>query len=179
LGTLTYRGDGCHDPQQIRLDVAAFFRGLRSTLGGEPFPYVWVPEWHKSGHGLHVHFAVGGFVPRALIDKAWGRGFVHIKRLSQLPVGSGRLEEARRAAGYLSKYVTKAFDGDESSRALGLHRYEVAERFQPKVMGFRGCSAGSVIAQASGVMGRRPARRWSSLDVEGWQGPPAIWVAWD
>ncbi len=54
-------------------------------------PYVWVPEWHKSGHGQHVHFAVGRFVPRRVIEQAWGRGFVHIKLLGDLPVGSGAL----------------------------------------------------------------------------------------
>jgi hypothetical protein len=179
LGTLTYAGAGCHDPLRLRRDVGEFFRSLRSTLGGKAFPYLWVPEWHASGHGLHVHFAVGGFVPRAIIDAAWGRGFVHIKRLSNLPVGSGSRGEARLAAGYLSKYVSKAFDADESSRSLGLHRYEVAEGFQPEVVSLRGCSAASVLAQAVGQMGAKPTVFWSSLEVEGWQGPPAVWVAWD
>jgi len=71
---------------------------------------VWVPEWHKSGHGLHVHFAVGRFIGRGKIEQAWGRGFVHIKLLGDLPAGSGSLQEARLAARYLSKYVTKTFD---------------------------------------------------------------------
>ena len=75
-------------------------------------PYVWVPEWHKTGHGLHLHFAVGRFVPRGMIEQAWGHGFVHIKLLGDLPVGSGALAEARQAAGYLSKYVGKSFDDD-------------------------------------------------------------------
>ena len=39
LGTLTYAGAGCHDPQELRGDLAGFFRGLRAELGGEPFPY--------------------------------------------------------------------------------------------------------------------------------------------
>ena len=104
LGTLTYAGEGCHDPVRLRLDVAEFFRALRSDLGRGPFPYAWVPEWHKTGHGLHVHFAVGQFIPRGKIQAAWDRGFVHIKRLSDMPVGSSTWQEARRAAGYLSKY---------------------------------------------------------------------------
>jgi len=99
LGTLTYEGEGCQDPGQARADVGAFFRTLRTDLGGEPFPYVWVPEWHKSGHGLHLHFAVGRFIPRGRILSAWGRGFVHIKLLGDLPVGSGPVAEARKAAG--------------------------------------------------------------------------------
>jgi hypothetical protein len=179
LGTLTYRGAGCHDPQQLRLDVAEFFRALRKALGGQPFPYVWVSEWHKSGHGLHVHFAVGGFVPRRVIELAWGRGFVHIKRLGQLPVGSGRRAEARAAAGYLSKYVTKDFTSDGNRRERGLHRYEVAQGFQPTIERLHGCSAADVLRQAIGRMEAEPTVFWTSLDLPEWQGPPAIWAAWE
>ena len=74
LATLTYAGEGCHDPVQLRQDVAAFFKGLRPALGGRAFPYVWVPEWHPGGHGLHVHFAVGRYVRQTLIRDTWGRG---------------------------------------------------------------------------------------------------------
>ena len=109
LGTLTYRGAGCHDPHRLRRDVAEFFRTLRALLGGDAFAYVWVPEWHKTDHGLHVHFAVGMFIPRGLISRAWGHGFVHIKQLrSRLPSGATVRDEARVAARYLSKYVRKA-----------------------------------------------------------------------
>ena len=73
----------------VRGDIHGFFRGLRRGLGGEPFPYLWVPELHESGHGFHVHFAVGRYVPRSLIEGAWGRGFVFIKLIQGLPVGSG------------------------------------------------------------------------------------------
>ncbi|MGH7735462.1 MAG: rolling circle replication-associated protein [Gemmatimonadales bacterium] len=69
LGTLTYGGEGNHDPAELRADVGGFFRRLRGSLG-ERFPYLWVPEWHKSGHGLHVHFAVGRYVGVRVIDAA-------------------------------------------------------------------------------------------------------------
>lgn len=180
LGTLTYAGAGCHDPAQVRADVAVFFQALRTVLGGKPLPYVWVPEWHKSGHGLHVHFAVGQFINRAKIEAAWGHGFVHIKRLSDLPVGSTSLHEARRAAGYLSKYVTKAFADTEAERALGLHRYEVGQGFQPPVVRLTGVSSEDVLNQAIERMGGvLPSISWSSAAVEDWQGPPAVWFAWD
>src|SRR5664279_6129221 len=71
LGTLTYAGQGCHDPRQVRADVARFFRELRRNLDGAPLAYVWVPEWHKSGHGLHLHFAVGRYIQRQEIAQAW------------------------------------------------------------------------------------------------------------
>jgi len=177
LGTLTYRGEGCHDPAVVRDHLGEFFRSVRSGLGGVPLPYVWVPEWHKSGHGLHAHFAVGRFVKRSLIESAWGRGFVHIKLLGDLPVGSGDLSEARLAAGYLSKYVAKTF-ADPSARVLGLHRYDVAQGFQPKPLHLSGSSPDSILSQASAVLGSRPTFEWASTTVEDWNGPPAIWAQW-
>lgn len=177
LGTLTYRGAGCHEPEQIRADLGEFFRELRDSIGGDAFPYVWVPEWHKSGHGLHAHFAVGKFIRRTAIEKAWGRGFVHIKLLGDLPVGSGSLSEARRAAGYLSKYVAKTFT-DPDARVLGLHRYDVAQGFQPESVALTGASTAEVLDQASAVFGGQPVTRWSSSEVQDWQGPPAIWAQW-
>jgi hypothetical protein len=161
----------------VRDHLGEFFRELRGGLGGRPLPYVWVPEWHKSGHGLHAHFAVGRFVRRHLIDRAWGHGFVHIKLLGDLPLGSGTLSEARVAAGYLSKYVAKTFT-DPSARVLGLHRYDVAQGFQPQPVALSGRSAEEVIAQASVAMDGQPSVEWSSASVEDWQGPPSIWAQW-
>src|SRR5438094_4137091 len=64
LGTLTYRGAGCHDEVQLRADVGLFFRVLRRRLGVPSLPYLWTGEWHPGGHGLHVHFAVGRYVDK-------------------------------------------------------------------------------------------------------------------
>jgi hypothetical protein len=137
LGTLTYAGEGNRDPIALRGHLAEFFRGLRAGLGGEAFPYLWIPQWHPGGHGLHAHFAVGRFVPRRLIDGSWGHGFVHIKLLDGLPVGSGALGEARLAARYLARYVGR--DVEEARRLAGLHRYEVGQGFQPAdTEGWRG-----------------------------------------
>jgi hypothetical protein len=177
LGTLTYGGAGNHDPAVLREHLAGFFRSLREGLGGAPLPYVWVPEWHKSGHGLHAHFAVGRFIKRSLIVNAWGHGFVHIKLLGDLPVGSGDLSQARRAAGYLSKYVAKTFT-DPTVRGLGLHRYDVAQGFQPAAMRLSASSSDSAIAKASELMSGGPITRWSSAESADWQGPPAIWAQW-
>ncbi|WP_211222053.1 rolling circle replication-associated protein [Nocardioides halotolerans] len=179
FGTLTYRGEGVHDPTQVRRDVAGFFRSLRSALGGRPLPYVWVPEWHKTDHGLHLHFALGQYVNYRLIRATWGHGFSSIKRLCDLPVGATSLHEARQAAGYLAKYVTKSFGADESSRALRLHRYDVAQGYQPRALRFRGRWSGEVLSSANAVMRARPAQSWSSAEVEDWQGPPAVWFRWD
>lgn len=174
LGTLTYAGSGCHDPLLFREHMGVFFRGLRHRLGGDRFAYAWVPEWHKSGHGLHAHFAVGRYVPRSDIEAAWGRGFVSIKLLGDLPVGATTLTEARVAARYLAKYVGKDFEG----RAEGLHRYEVGQGFQPAAVPLAGRSVDDVLRQASELMSDGPSHVWQSREVEGWQGPPAVWASW-
>ena len=92
FGTLTYAGDGCHDPVELRGHVAGFFRQLRGSLGAVSMPYVWAAEWHPGGHGLHVHFAVGRYVPHNVIRDVWGRGRIHIKfdRGSSSGVGGAR-----------------------------------------------------------------------------------------
>ena len=177
LGTLTYRGEGCHDPRQLRDDLAGFFRGLRAGVDDGRFPYVWVPQWHPGGHGLHAHFAVGRFVARRVIEQSWGHGFVHIKLLDGLPVGSGSLGEARLAARYLARYVGR--DLEDARRLVGLHRYEVAQGFQPAKIECYGESAEDVIARASRYMGSAPERIWLSSSVEGWHGPPACWAQWN
>ncbi|RWZ46665.1 hypothetical protein ELQ90_14460 [Labedella phragmitis] len=177
LGTLTYAGAGCHDPAELREHLGRFFRNLRDGLGGKPLPYVWVPEWHHTDHGLHAHFAVGRFVKKSLIKSAWGHGFIDIKLLGDLPVGSGSLSEARVAARYLSKYVAKTFT-DPTTRVLGLHRYDVAQGFQPRSVGFAGRSSGDVMTQAATAYGSIPSEVWSSADTEGWHAPPAIWAQW-
>lgn len=182
FGTLTYDGAGCHDPAQVKADVAAFWRELRRLTGGRPFPYLWTTEWHKTDHGLHVHFAVGRFIQRSLIGEAWGwgtiggRGFPHIKLIGDLPVGAGVVGEARRAAGYLSKYVGKDFDAQRFPP--GWHRYEVAEGFQPAETRLFGRTESEVLAKASAIMGRRPDVYWSSRQDPEWDRPAAVWVQW-
>ncbi len=175
LGTLTYAGAGCHDRVALREDLAEFFRRLRSTVG-EPIPYLWVPEWHKSGHGLHAHFAVGRWIAQGDIKHAWGRGHVHIKLLGDLPVGSGALGEARLASRYLSKYIGK--DLAAGGRPAGLHRYEVAQGFQPRGIALDGTTADEVVGWATSYMGREAERVWRSRDTDDWGGPPAVWASW-
>lgn len=173
--TLTYRGAGCRDPLAFRSDIAGFFRALRRELGGAAFPYVWVPEWHPGGHGLHGHAGVGRYIKRSKLVRAWPHGFVHIKLIGDLPVGSGSLEEARRCGQYLGKYVAKSVDADRWS---GLHRYDVARGFEPRVVTLDGRTADQVIGEASRLMGRAPSSVWKSTEQEGWDGPPCCSLRW-
>ena len=174
LGTLTYAGAGCFDLEEVAADVGGFFRRMRERLGGAALPYLWVREWHPKGHGLHVHFGVNRYVRRSLIEDAWGRGFVHIKTLTDLPIGSASRAESRKVAGYLGKYIAKTFEDSLG----GVHRYEVAQGFTPEVVRFAGSSMESVLRQAVERMGAPPQHRWSSADREGWDRPPAVWFQW-
>jgi hypothetical protein len=175
LGTLTYAGEGNFDPRLARVHVGEFFRGLRTQLGGQSVPYVWVPEWHET-HGLHLHFALPRFVRWQLIKRVWGRGGIDIKLIGDLPIGSGTLQEARIAGGYLAKYVAKTF-GDHEHLA-GLHRYEVAQGFQPSRERLVATSLDGLLDSVNARMGGTPARSWFSRDQEGWEGPPAMWFQW-
>ena len=175
LGTLTYAGNGCHDQKQIREDLSHFFKRLKSESKSE-FPYVWVPEWHKTGHGLHAHFAVGRYIPVNRIKEAWGHGFVHIKLLSGLPVGSGALEESRLAANYLGKYVSKSFL--DENRLFGRHRYDLAQGFSPKKLTLNAKSKSEIIQLAVDKMKAEPKYSWFSDMEEVWPASPAFWIAW-
>lgn len=174
LGTLTYAGAGCHDPVQFRRHVAAFFRKLRAAVG-EPFPYLWVPEWHPGGHGLHCHFVVGQYVHWRTIKAAWGRGRIDIRMLNDLPVGSGALGESRLAARYLSKYLGKDLG---TTGTGGLHRYEVAQHFAPKVRRLTGATLDEVLDRAVAIMGAEPSILWDSTSQPDWDGPHAVWASW-
>ena len=174
LGTLTYAGSGCHDSLALRRDVARFFRQLRRSLAVTALPYVWTSEWHKTGHGLHAHFAVGQYVRRSFIAEAWPHGFIHIKLLGNQPYSATSLEQARAAARYLAKYVAKTLDG----HTAGLHRYDVAQGFAPRSECMRSATADEGRAWAARVMGRDPDYVSQWRDWPKYQGPPAVFVSW-
>jgi hypothetical protein len=176
LATLTYAGGGCHDENLLRRHIASFFRALRSRAGdGQPFPYLWVSEWHAGGHGLHVHFAIGRFVEWTQLRDTWGRGRVHIKLLGDRSDDRDSLRQSRIAARYLAKYVTKDIG---ASRVAGRHRYEVAQGFQPQSITCHGPTAEVAIAVAARYMGAPPAHTWFSSSDESWCASPAFWVSW-
>ena len=174
LGTLTYTGEGCHDPHLPRIHLGAFFRELRQEVGRD-FPYLWVPEWHAT-HGLHVHFAVGRYINRSIIEAAWPHGFVHIKLLGDLPHGSLDRDQARVASGYLAKYVGKGFSDDRN--LAGLHRYDIAQGFRPKPTKLFAPTLSEVLSIAVDRMGGPYDYFWDSNDQPDWGKPPAVYLSW-
>ncbi len=172
LGTLTYGPPFCRDPLAVRADVGGFFHRLRKETGA--LPYLWVPELHADGERYHVHFAVGRYVHYLLIRRVWRHGLIHIEELKYLPVGSGALGEARLAARYLAKYIGKDLD----SAAGGLHRYEVAQGFQPRAERIEGPTQEAVLAEAGRRMGVAPEYVWDSAQECDWSSPHAVWASW-
>jgi hypothetical protein len=171
--TLTYPGDGEHDPKHVRTHIRSFFRRLRG-VAGEALPYVWVTEWHKTDHGLHVHFAINRFVDQAIVERIWRHGYVWVEGPSGwAATGAEQREQARRVASYIAKYLTK----DVGRTPAGMHRYEVAQGFQPRSVVFAGTSPGDLYWKAFALMGGLPEIRESS-EIPDWDGPPAVWMRW-
>lgn len=175
LVSLTYRGEGLHDPHELRRDVSKFARRLRSARASGPLPYAWVPEWHKTGHGLHVHVGLGEYFPKSDIEDSWGHGFVDV-RLIRSRGAVGPLAESRVAAGYLAKYLGKDFD---RRREAGLHRYEVAQGFQPRSFEIAARTFAEVFDEAREAMaGLAVDSVWRSESAPDWAGPPAACITW-
>lgn len=161
LWTLTFR-DAQTDPARVVRYLGSFFKRLRARFGR--LPYLWVLEWHPGGHGIHVHFALGRYVPKNQVEELWGHGFVDARRFWRRP---GR--EVASVAGYVTKYLGKAMDDRE---ALGRHRYDVAQGFQPAKYTGEFCDEFEAASVAWEWMDARPSFVWRSEECEGWAGPP-------
>lgn len=177
LVTLTYGPPFCVDHRELRADLARFVRRLRCELG-ERFPYVWVPELHKDGERLHAHFGLNRYIRKPVLAERWRHGFVDVRQLRGSAPRSPEPESpSRRAARYLSKYVGKAFDAGE---AIGCHRYEVGQGFQPaseRVLLRTEAEARQWAVELMG--GDTPSYVWSCDEVDDWAGPPTRVAFWD
>jgi hypothetical protein len=175
LVTVTFAPPFCTDPRELTEHRKRFVRRLRCSLGHR-FPYVWVPELHKDGVKLHAHLGINQFVKKSQMAEVWGHGFVDL-RLIRVRGSKNELDHRRRAAGYLSKYIGKAFDQAET---FGCHRYEVGQGFQPRCEKRVFQSEDEARQWASTLMGGgTPTYVWHSTDVEDWQGPPVSVAYWD
>jgi len=149
-------------------DAAGFVRRLRGILGVESIAYAVVPEHHEDGH-VHAHVLLDRYVAKAVLARAWGHGFVDVRKFR----GRGGREAARKAAAYAGKYVAKSFDQDQGGR----HRYEVAEGYQPEVVkrgGFR-----SLEDAVDFVLdhGQRVVYGVHSDAIDGYDGPAFLFVS--
>ena len=70
--------------------------------------------------------------------------------------------------------MTKSFD---EPALKGLHRFDVAQGFQPQKVRIHARTESAVIDQASRD-GVAAVEVWRSGDQPEWQGPPAVWASW-
>lgn len=175
LASLTFAPPFCTDPHELRCHMSRFFRRTRAALD-RPFPYLWVPELHKDGERFHAHVGFADYIPKAQLAELWGHGFVDIRRI-RVRGASSRTEHSRKAAGYLSKYVGKAFDRHD---VFGRHRYECAQGFQPRTVEYLGATHDEAMAFATEQLGgSAPSYVWSSDEVDDWKGSPTKVGFWD
>jgi len=169
LLTLTYRPDDLPDDLGgVWKDIERFRRRLFAITG--KIPLVCVVEQGEQSGRLHVHVAVGQYLDRAMVAEAWSRGFIDIRKIKA--GGSGKRERCRRAAGYISKYVTK--DGGTELREFNGHRYSTTNGFKNARRSFEVASLAEGTAQLLRIHGGEIEFMWSSAMAEDWMGPPVI-----
>jgi hypothetical protein len=142
-------------------------RALRAELGYRgAYAIGW--ERHRSG-AWHVNVVIGERVEYEDVGRTWGHGNVWVSRFSSRQGESAR-DAARRAAAYVAKYVSKEFEtvGEE-----GIHRYEVAQGFQLRVVRVFALSATGIIEEAGGQV----VYRFDAPVSDSLRGPPIVWAA--
>jgi hypothetical protein len=121
---------------------------------------------------LHVHVGLSHYVPKAHLADLWGHGFVDVRKIR---TKQGGRADARAAARYLSKYVTKEAVADP-----GEHRYEVRQGFQPRKVQLlaRSILELETVTHSAGYVSGEPSYVWwSGLDPDH-TGPPVYFAAY-
>jgi len=168
LWTLTYRVEPAGD-EQVKRDVGVFMEKMRERFPRWAYLYV-VEHGSKSGR-LHAHFATNAFVPKSAVAACWPHGFVDGRRLT-----SGRAGDARAAATYLAKYVSKP-DGELRHRRRSGRRYVPGLMLKHTVVRILVRSEHHAEVVLAEMMGGAPNYVWRSCSAEDWRGPPCT-VAW-
>lgn len=186
LLTLTYR-ENQQDLSLCKRHLKEFVRRIKCVLPG--FVYVAAFEPQKRG-AWHVHMAIHA-LPRELPASNGVRvkSFNVVRAIWRSVVGSlgGNIDQARRKrfsrqstgklAGYLSKYMLKAFeDGDQwSNRYSGSQGVEIPEAVR---MRFVGASLAELIGLVFDEVAAGPAdvttwlSRWGDLFYMSTESPP-------
>lgn len=183
LVVLTYRTPQ-FDLAQCKRDVREFLRRRlgpvathrrkrrRSWRTSSSFGRAWAVTWeqHESG-AWHVNVLLNVYVPHAALERAWGHGYVWITRFQ---TRRGGRDGARAAARYVAKYVGKDIEGMASS----VHRYEVAQGFQPRVVRLYASSFAELLREPHVVERDRPSYIWQSIGEPSFTGPPVAFASW-
>jgi len=174
LVTLTYAPE--HLPEDwdgVWADIDSLRRNLRSFLKGRSIPILATIERGEKGGRLHVHLAIGQYIPAPDLERCWGKGFIDIRKVRVM--GEGKRARCRAAAHYVSKYVTKA-DSHKDGRSFNGRRYSTTKGFQYVT---RSTLVGSFDDAWHFLLGEAlgPVEwTWWSGDDEEWRGPPVLAV---
>ena len=180
--TLTF--NDYHLPEDLAGGWAAV-EDFRRKLGKRLGPMLVVPEWGEKNGRLHFHCLVPRYLPQREYEEAWGRGWVDIRKIksnrSRGPRGAR--SDARVAAFYAAKYLSKAFAEGQSGREFNGKRYSTTKgtKVEPgQRCRFRSQAEAltwAVYEQAGGF--GNISSWWSSNDQADWDGPPVVLMMWD
>jgi hypothetical protein len=174
LLTLTYR-ENLTDEVQAWHDWSKFIRIIRKELG--EFKHIVVAEKQKRG-AIHFHAAVVGYQDVRLIRKVWlsivGEGNIDVQHRGGK---KGVQWKRNKLAGYLSKYISKAFDLESFT---GRHRYRCSQNIEiikrvfylPYASGMEASLIRELIIKVSGV---EPAFWWEPPGIREHYGWACTW----
>lgn len=162
--TLTYR-ENVIDVEQAWKDFAKFNRLMRWKYG-KRWQYVCVPERQERG-AIHFHMAVHGYYHVQTVRKLWrrvvGEGNIDISYKGR----SGRNWNAKKMAGYLTKYITK-----NDTVEFNKKRYSASSNIRPPVVrtGYLavGLPMGSVLVDIIEGLTRRQPDLSTYFEADGW-----------
>lgn len=159
LLTLTYR-ENMTDRRRLQRDWQAFVRRIRRVQG---FEYVATQERQKRG-AWHIHVAIKGRQNYRLLRSIW-RSVVG-ENNGNIDVRNPFRERALRhkLAAYMSKYVGKGFDEQETKGARRVWCSEGIQTPVREVTGFRWVDWPTAVQRAAEILG-------SEHPIVGWYQP--------
>jgi hypothetical protein len=171
------------DAQRLAHD---FFEGRRhDRVGGGARlfggAYILVLERHPKGHGWHWHVLTNRRVLVQLLRVAWtdhlrSRGLLSVSSV-WARVHAKEFPQARSAAAYAAKYVTKAV---ECGALDGHHRYTLGDNVEAPCPSY-GLELGRDVWEVAQRVGQESSGAlWTTarlFKVE-CPGPPVVWVGW-
>lgn len=160
LATLTF----ADEPTQADgwREVERFRKRLERALG-KRIPMAVALDFGDERGRLHFHVALPRYVDVAVLQRAWGLGFVDVRKIKAK--GEGKREQCRRAASYLASYVAEETDRREAGR----HRYSLTRGMEPEPRRTRYRDFGEAIDAALGL---GLVVVWSSAGDPDWVAPP-------
>lgn len=174
LVTLTFKDEPA-TRKELAYQWRRFLERFQERFGRRPI--VAVVERGGANGRLHLHLALNFYVPKKVLARLWGRGWVDIRKKH----AGARQWKRRELAGYLAKYVAKQIDqvaaDDPKERAEREHRYFTTQGFHPQAWRLRYGRIGQAHERLLGLYGtpdlERPFGEWEHGEIFGiWYGFP-------